>query len=70
MAVRPLMSSEPVNAGALCERVGWEQRWGCHSAFVHPGSEIRDVGVGQVFGDQLEQPLDVQMGRLRPSDRR
>lgn len=32
---------------------------GCHSAFIHPGSETWSVGMGQVLGDQLEQPLDV-----------
>lgn len=62
MVVQQLMSSEPVDAGAPSERVGWEQGRGCHSAFVHPGSEIWNVGMGQVLGDQFEQPLDVQWG--------
>ena len=50
--------------------MGWEQGRGCHSAFVHSGSEIWNAGVCQVHGDQLEQPLDHQMQRLRPNDRR
>lgn len=59
MAVQLLMSSKPVDAGAPSECGGWEQGQGCHSAFIHPCSEIWSVGMGQVLGDQLEQPLDV-----------
>lgn len=64
------MSSESVDAGAPSEHVVWEQGRGCHSAFVRPGSEIWNAGMGQVLGDRFEQSLAVQMGRLRPSDRR
>lgn len=64
------MSPESVDAGAPSEHGVWEQGRGCHSAFVRPGSEIWNAGMGQVLGDQFEQSLAVQMGRLRPSDRR
>jgi hypothetical protein len=38
--------------------------------FVHLGSEIWNVGVDQELGDWIGRPLGVQMGRLRPNDRR
>lgn len=64
------MSSKPIDARASSECVGWEQGWGCHSAFVHPSWEIWNVGVVQELGDQLKWPFDVQMETLRPSDRK